>query len=541
MSGWGLRGLVVITSLSACTVAQPEAMPTTSSTEVISAPPPTTEAPVSTSILELVAPTSGAENCDESSGVDEVFFCWERNRQRVVDRLTAGIEAGTWGIGPNGVLRGPGGLAVDLSECPDGWSDNAGVDDETIRLAQTAPLSGGLGETSYSPGVEAYLDFVNENGGIGGRRLELSVHDDGYVPAATVEIVEQLLAEDEVLAVHTTGVSNTLAVAPLLHEACVPSPFAQASHLAFTDSELLWLTGGQLSSAAEVELWLTWLEQEHADRLPVSVAAIVMEGFGSFYETAFREVVERRPGIVSDFSAVWHDPPAPDIRPLLAEVAGFDPDVYIQMTAGHPCLMALEGALEHGLVGNVERPDRIFLTASVCMQPNAFLIPAGDAGNGALAIEGNDFRFRTASLPDHGPLTDWVRSELGARGLDGSQSLPLFGFIDVGWSLVEALRIADALPGGVSRSNLLLTMHSLDLDHPMLPPGVAYRTEGAADRHLIEGGPMMEYDAETQQWMPIGVVDVDGQTPLCTWVAGPSSDPIHRHSETYFGHCVEGS
>ncbi len=533
---------MAIASLSACTVAQPEAMPTTSSTEVISAPSPTTEAPVSTTVLELVAPTSEAEDCDASPDVEAVFACWQRNRQRVIDRLTVGIEAGTWGRGTDNVVRGPGGLVVDLNGCPEGWSDDAGVDDETIRLAQTAPLSGAIADSTYSPGVEAYLDFVNENGGIGGRRLELVVHDDSYVPAATVDIVEQLLIDDDVLAVHTAWAPNTLAVAPLLEKACVPLPLAQAAHPALSDTDLPWVVGGQLSFAAEVELWLTWLQEEHADRLPVSVAAMVMEGFGSFYESSFREAIERRPGIVSDFNAVWHDPAAPDIRPLLAQVAGFDPDVYIQMTAGNPCLLALEGALEHGLVGNVERPDRIFLTASVCMQPNAYLIPAGDAGNGALAIEGNDFRFRTASKPDNGPLADWVSSELGARGLDGTYSLPLFGFIDVGWSLVEALRIADALPGGVSRSNLLLTMHSLDLDHPMLPPGVAYRTEGLADRHLIEGGPMMRYDAESEQWSDVDVLDVNGTTALCAWVKGQATDtPNYWYGETYFGHCLEGS
>lgn len=546
MSGWRRLGLAALTALASCTSAPVEVTTSTTTAEGVISPSSTTSStllvePGSEPVVELVAPTSAAENCDVAPTTVELFACWQRNRALVVDRLRNGIEAGDWGVGVDQVLRGPGGLEVDLAECGDEWSDTAGIEADTIHLAQISALSGGIAQSSYYPGLAAYLDHVNEAGGVGGRQVALSVHDDSYVPSATREIIDGLVAADEVLAVHTYGFLNTLAVAPLLEGACMPVPFVRAAHPAFGDGEQFsWLVGGELSIRAEVEIWLTWLEEEHPDRLPLTAAAIVMGGYGDFYETAFREAIERRPGIVSDFNAVRHDPAAPDISPQVAEVAGFDPDIYIQMTAANPCLLALKSAKENGLVANVDRPDRIAITVSVCTQANAYLIPAGDAGNGLVAVERNvAFAPGLAIEPGDDTFTSWVKDELAPNDLDWQVSLNWVG-VDVGWSLVEALRIADALPGGLSRSNLLLTLHALDLDHPALPPGVAYQTNGSADRHLIEGGQMMEYNAQTQQWTDLRTTDVDGQTPSCRWEYGPQTELTDNYyTETYNGRCLE--
>ncbi len=208
------------------------------------------------------------------------------------------------------------------------------------------------------------------------------------------------------------------------------------------------------------------------------------------------------------------------------------------MTGGNPCLQAVKAAKENGLVGNEDRPDRTAITPSVCTNPPAYLIPAGDAGNGFLAVERHGFGLGPLTEPANEIFASWVKDELARNDLDWQLSLSWVG-VDVGWSLVEALRIADALPGGLSRSDLLLTLHALDLDHPALPSGVAYRTNGSADRHLIEGGQMTEYDAQTQQWQELRIVDADGQTPSCRWEYGPPAEPTDDqfYTETYNGQC----
>ncbi|MEZ5409075.1 MAG: ABC transporter substrate-binding protein [Acidimicrobiales bacterium] len=55
-------------------------------------------------------------------------------------------------------------------------------------------------------GLQAYLDSeINAGGGVAGRRIELVVKDDGFVPTATAEEVGELLAADKPFAVTTLG------------------------------------------------------------------------------------------------------------------------------------------------------------------------------------------------------------------------------------------------------------------------------------------------------------------------------------------------
>ncbi|MCZ6732140.1 MAG: ABC transporter substrate-binding protein [Gammaproteobacteria bacterium] len=72
-----------------------------------------------------------------------------------------------------------------------------------IRLGMTAALSGpaqSLG-TGMKIGIESYFDRVNWDGGVYGRKLELIVMDDGYVPEAAMRNMHALIDEEKVLAV----------------------------------------------------------------------------------------------------------------------------------------------------------------------------------------------------------------------------------------------------------------------------------------------------------------------------------------------------
>ncbi|MEE8527628.1 MAG: ABC transporter substrate-binding protein, partial [Gammaproteobacteria bacterium] len=67
-----------------------------------------------------------------------------------------------------------------------------------IRLGMTAALSGpaqSLG-TGMKIGIESYFDRVNWDGGVHGRKLELIVMDDGYVPEAAMRNMHALIDEE---------------------------------------------------------------------------------------------------------------------------------------------------------------------------------------------------------------------------------------------------------------------------------------------------------------------------------------------------------
>jgi ABC-type branched-subunit amino acid transport system substrate-binding protein len=100
-----------------------------------------------------------------------------------------------------------------------------GISKDTIKLGSYLPLQSGLaaGATQMKEGTEAYFNWVNDNGGVDGRKIEWIVENDSYNPQQTVAVVKKLVDRDDVFAVVSTlGTVTNLAVLPFLHQRGVP-------------------------------------------------------------------------------------------------------------------------------------------------------------------------------------------------------------------------------------------------------------------------------------------------------------------------------
>ena len=102
------------------------------------------------------------------------------------------------------VLGGVGGLIPFVAFGQRGKA--AGLDDKVIRIGQTMPYSGPASAWSTAGRMSvAYLEMINQNGGINGRKLELLSLDDAFSPPKTVEQTRKLVEQDEVLFIFGTG------------------------------------------------------------------------------------------------------------------------------------------------------------------------------------------------------------------------------------------------------------------------------------------------------------------------------------------------
>lgn len=112
-----------------------------------------------------------------------------------------------------------------------------GVSADTIRLGSWGPLTGPQAAWGDSlRAMKAYLEHINVEGGIHGRKLELYVKDDGYDPSRTPAAARALVERDEVFAVvGAIGTANAKAAAPILERAGVPF-FTPASGAAWLTS-----------------------------------------------------------------------------------------------------------------------------------------------------------------------------------------------------------------------------------------------------------------------------------------------------------------
>ncbi len=77
-----------------------------------------------------------------------------------------------------------------------------GVTDNAITLGMSVPLTGPAGAQGLElkKVIAAYFEQVNKNGGINGRKLQLTVMDDGYDPEKTVANTRTLIETDKVFA-----------------------------------------------------------------------------------------------------------------------------------------------------------------------------------------------------------------------------------------------------------------------------------------------------------------------------------------------------
>lgn len=116
-------------------------------------------------------------------------------------------------------------LAVFLGAAPGQAAATPGVDDDTILLGTFTALSGPVAPIGVpnSHGYLAYYNYINEKGGIYGRKIKVLVEDDAFQPSRTVAAVKKLVEQERVFAiVSPLGTPTNAAVLDYLVKNNVP-------------------------------------------------------------------------------------------------------------------------------------------------------------------------------------------------------------------------------------------------------------------------------------------------------------------------------
>ena len=106
-----------------------------------------------------------------------------------------------------------------------------GVTSDSILLGTTQPLTGPAapGYSKISAAMKAYFAFVNDKGGVNGRKITLNVEDDGYNPANTATKTRKLVLQDKVFAlVGALGTPTHTAVLDFVNQNKVPDLFVSS-------------------------------------------------------------------------------------------------------------------------------------------------------------------------------------------------------------------------------------------------------------------------------------------------------------------------
>jgi branched-chain amino acid transport system substrate-binding protein len=100
-----------------------------------------------------------------------------------------------------------------------------GVSDDEIKIGSSLALGGHAGYlgTQTLHGALSYFNYVNEQGGILGRKIKVIAYDDGYDPPKCITNTQKLIVEDKVFSLFCyVGTPTTVKVIPIVEEAGIP-------------------------------------------------------------------------------------------------------------------------------------------------------------------------------------------------------------------------------------------------------------------------------------------------------------------------------
>jgi branched-chain amino acid transport system substrate-binding protein len=346
-----------------------------------------------------------------------------------------------------------------------------GVTATEIVLGATGPLSGP--ESAYAPvlnGASAYFRYVNDHGGVFGRKIVYRVEDDGFEPAQTVDLTRKLVEQDGVFAIfNSVGTPHALAVRPYLNQLGVPQLFvgSGADSIAAGHAQYPWTIAMLPSFTGEGAIYGRYV----ARSLPRARIGVLYEDseYGSDLLAGLRRGLGKQAAhIVATQSYEFTDlTMTSQVDSLRAAGA----DTFVLCASPKQAIQAFVAAARAGW-----KPH--YVVASPAIDPFVMKVVrlSAGAGVGEGAVSSGWLRDPTdpalASSPGVKLYRQIMRRYL--PNADQNALAHLYGIV-VAYVMTDALRHAGRTP---TRASLLRAVqHLQEPDNPFLLPGAAIRMQ----------------------------------------------------------------
>src|SRR5580704_13156491 len=171
-------------------------------------------------------------------------------------------------------------------------ADAPGVTATEIKIGGVFPFSGPASSIGLvGKGVLAYVQSINDRGGVNGRKIDYIALDDAYSPPKAVEHVRRLVESDEVAFIFSQlGTPGNSAVSKYLKVKGVPTIAIVTGSSKFTDvKDYPLTTTGLVSYDTEGKIYAKYLSRT----LPTAKVAILFQNddLGKDYVNAFRTLL----------------------------------------------------------------------------------------------------------------------------------------------------------------------------------------------------------------------------------------------------------
>ena len=402
-----------------------------------------------------------------------------------------------------------GGWAVDTENCADPDRANAPIEG-TIRIGSAMPLSGGAAAAAFEPaarGLEAYINYANENELVPGFELELSVGDDQYDPALTPGVVNGLIDDGVHLFAGIIGTQNNLAVRDTLNEECIPQLNVLAGDPRFGEvADYPWTTG--LLTSYEYEFGA--YAQDIAANFPDSTVGLyyVNSEFGNISIDNFKAAADEAGLEIGPEETVELGDEAPP-QAQVSSLAESAPDVLVTVPLGAQCISFLN-ELANAKAANDWNPV-VYMT-NTCAASALILGAAGPNADGiytsaAMGLADVSNPEVAATEPVAGYL-----AEMEAQGLSDIVTTGGAGW-NAGEVTVAVLIEAAASPDGLTQASIINAARNLNFHPTLLREGMNYTMNGEEDAFYSQDVQIGQYNVADGFYTDIGEPYSFEQTP----------------------------
>ena len=366
-----------------------------------------------------------------------------------------------------------------------------GVSDTEIKIGQTMPYSGPASAYGTIGRVElAYLAMINEQGGVNGRRVTMLSLDDALSPPKTVEQTRRLVEQEKVLLMFSTlGTPTSMSVRKYLNANKVPQLFIASGATAWGDYENYpWTMGWQPNYQTEAHVYAKYI----LERAPGAKIGVLYQDddYGKDYLKGLRDGL----GELADkmiIAAASYETSDPTVDSQVVSLQSAGATVFFNGGTPKFGAQAIRKAYDIGW-------QPLHFLASVSTSIGAVLTPAGpEKAKGIISI----VYFKDPTDPkwrDDQGYKDWL-AFMQKYYPDGNLA---DNFNVIGYSTVQTLvEVLKRCGDDLSRENIMKVASHLELELPMLLPGVKITTS-PSDFRPIKQLQLQRFDGA--HWVPFG-------------------------------------
>lgn len=376
-----------------------------------------------------------------------------------------------------------------------------GVTATTIKIGGTFPLTGPASLYGIIPTAEnAYFQYVNDHGGVNGRKIDFTILDDGYDPSKTVPLTQQLVEQDNVFADYgSLGTATNLSVWGYLNQRKIPQVLLATgdSYWGFSYKKYPWTIGFQPDYPGESKIYGRYIT---ANLKGAKIGVIYQnDAFGKNYLAGLRVGLgENKSDIVSTQP---FDVTTPSVAPQILALKASGANTLVIFATPAQAIQSLVAATKTGW-----NPENVFLSNVSAIGTFVKLAAANGAKVDGIISAGwvNDVSVPQYANTAGGKLGKQILAQYAPK-LDPTNSLTFYGLADA-WTMVYALKQAGK---NLTRANFMHVLKSLDpkkAKNPFLSPGVGLQTS-TKDNFPIESVQLIKWaGGATGTWVPFGKV-----------------------------------